>query len=102
MLLGNERIGAPSALLNEGDLLVEIPQIGKIRSLNVHVSMVICLWEFLIRWLIFDMNKHHYDSSNSIYFIIIVISVLLKEKKMKREITSKTTYIHESILLILD
>ena len=44
LLLGNERLGAPAALLNEGDLLVEIPQVGKIRSLNVHVSMVICLW----------------------------------------------------------
>jgi tRNA G18 (ribose-2'-O)-methylase SpoU len=44
LLLGNERIGAPASLLNEGDLLVEIPQIGKIRSLNVHVSMVLCLW----------------------------------------------------------
>lgn len=47
MLLGNERIGAPASLLSEADLLVEIPQIGKIRSLNVHVSMVLCLWEFL-------------------------------------------------------
>lgn len=48
LLLGNERLGAPGWLLSEGDLLVEIPQAGKIRSLNVHVSMVLCLWEYLI------------------------------------------------------
>jgi len=29
------------------DILVEIPQVGKVRSLNVHVSMVICFWEYL-------------------------------------------------------
>ena len=47
MLLGNERIGAPARLLKKADFLVEIPQVGKIRSLNVHVSMVICFWEYL-------------------------------------------------------
>lgn len=46
-MLGNERIGAPASLLGMADILVEIPQIGKVRSLNVHVSMVICFWEYL-------------------------------------------------------
>ena len=47
LLLGNERIGTPANLLNESDALVEIAQVGKVRSLNVHVSMVICLWQSL-------------------------------------------------------
>jgi tRNA G18 (ribose-2'-O)-methylase SpoU len=49
LLLGNERLGAPAALLNEADALVEIPQVGKVRSLNVHVSMVVCLWQSMIK-----------------------------------------------------
>lgn len=27
------------------DAFIEIPQYGKIRSLNVHISAVICIWE---------------------------------------------------------
>lgn len=49
LLLGNEKIGAPASLLNQADVLVEIPQVGKVRSLNVHVSMVICLWQSIIK-----------------------------------------------------
>lgn len=48
LLLGNQRIGAPASLLNLADVLVEIPQVGKVRSLNVHVSMAICLWQSII------------------------------------------------------
>lgn len=46
LLLGNERLGASAELLAMADLLVEIPQVGKIRSLNVHVSMAICIWQY--------------------------------------------------------
>lgn len=28
------------------DICVEIPQLGIIRSLNVHVSGAICIWEY--------------------------------------------------------
>lgn len=48
LLLGNERIGAPASLLNLADALVEIHQVGKVRSLNVHVSMAICYWQSII------------------------------------------------------
>ena len=27
------------------DEFIEIPQFGQIRSLNVHISAVICIWE---------------------------------------------------------
>ena len=29
------------------DVCVEIPQFGVIRSLNVHISAVICVWQYV-------------------------------------------------------
>ena len=29
------------------DFCIEIPQFGTIRSLNVHISAVICIWEYV-------------------------------------------------------
>ena len=46
LLLGNERRGIPVELLQLLDASVEIPQLGLIRSLNVHVSASICIWEY--------------------------------------------------------
>lgn len=46
LLLGAEREGVPADLLAEADVCVEIPQAGLIRSLNVHVSASITLWEY--------------------------------------------------------
>ena len=45
LLLGAESDGVPAELLEEVDSCVEIPQAGLIRSLNVHVSASITLWE---------------------------------------------------------
>lgn len=45
LLLGREREGIPAELLQEVDVCVEIPQFGVTRSLNVHVSASIALWE---------------------------------------------------------
>lgn len=45
LLLGREREGIPVELLQEVDVCVEIPQFGVTRSLNVHVSASIALWE---------------------------------------------------------
>ncbi len=47
LLLGNEKRGAPAELLGLLDQAVEIPQFGKVRSLNVHVSAVITIWQFV-------------------------------------------------------
>lgn len=47
ILLGNEKQGIPTNLLNLLDYIVEIPQFGIIRSLNVHVSGSILLWEYI-------------------------------------------------------
>lgn len=54
LLLGKEKEGIPVELLQEIDLCLEIPQYGVVRSLNVHVSAAIALWE------ITKLNNHHH------------------------------------------
>ncbi|KAI8359079.1 hypothetical protein EDC96DRAFT_545587 [Choanephora cucurbitarum] len=46
LLLGKERQGVPAALLQMLDVTIEIPQYGITRSLNVHVSGAICIYEY--------------------------------------------------------
>ncbi len=45
ILLGREKEGLPVDLIQEMDICVEIPQFGVTRSLNVHVSAAIVIWE---------------------------------------------------------
>lgn len=46
LLLGKEKEGIPVEYLQLVDQCVEIPQLGIIRSLNVHVSGAISMWEY--------------------------------------------------------
>ncbi|KAI8384828.1 uncharacterized protein BYT42DRAFT_563768 [Radiomyces spectabilis] len=46
LLLGKERLGIPANLLQLLDQTIEIPQYGITRSLNVHVSGAICIYEY--------------------------------------------------------
>nr|XP_020643964.1 probable methyltransferase TARBP1 [Pogona vitticeps] len=46
LLLGNEHEGIPVNLIQQLDTCVEIPQQGVIRSLNVHVSGALLIWEY--------------------------------------------------------
>jgi tRNA guanosine-2'-O-methyltransferase len=46
LLLGKEKEGIPQEYYSVLDHCVEIPQFGIIRSLNVHVSGALCLWEY--------------------------------------------------------
>lgn len=46
LLLGKEKEGIPQEYLGILDACIEIPQFGIVRSLNVHVSGAICLWEY--------------------------------------------------------
>jgi len=46
LLLGNEKEGIPVELIQLLDVCVEIPQVGVIRSLNVHVSGALLVWEY--------------------------------------------------------
>lgn len=45
LLLGKEKEGIPVEFLQAVDQCLEIPQLGVIRSLNVHVSGAIAIWE---------------------------------------------------------
>jgi tRNA guanosine-2'-O-methyltransferase len=45
LLLGKEKEGIPVEYLQVVDQCLEIPQFGIIRSLNVHVSGAIAIWE---------------------------------------------------------
>ena len=54
ILLGNERSGVPYPLLQQTDACIEIPQSGVIRSLNVHVSGALILWEHTRQRLLAD------------------------------------------------
>lgn len=46
LVLGKEKEGIPVEILQVIDQCIEIPQLGLIRSLNVHVSGAIMLWEY--------------------------------------------------------
>ncbi|ORX62740.1 hypothetical protein DM01DRAFT_1403192 [Hesseltinella vesiculosa] len=52
LLLGKEKEGVPAHLLRLLDQCIEIPQYGITRSLNVHVTGSICLYEYTkqIQW----------------------------------------------------
>ena len=58
LLLGREKEGIPVELLQEIDYCLEIPQYGVIRSLNVHVSAALAIWE------ITKMNKKFLEKGN--------------------------------------
>lgn len=45
IVLGKEKEGIPVELLSEMDMCIEIPQYGLTRSLNVHVSAALVIWE---------------------------------------------------------
>lgn len=46
----NERYGIPVEILQVLDVCVEIPQSGMIRSLNVHVTGALLIWEYYKQW----------------------------------------------------
>ncbi|KNE65793.1 hypothetical protein AMAG_09769 [Allomyces macrogynus ATCC 38327] len=55
LLLGKEKEGVPADLLAAGDIVdlcIEIPQLGLTRSLNVHNSAAILIWEYVRRQLL--------------------------------------------------
>nr|KYP51496.1 putative methyltransferase TARBP1 [Cajanus cajan] len=46
LVLGREKEGIPVDVIHILDACIEIPQFGVVRSLNVHVSGAIALWEY--------------------------------------------------------
>ncbi|MES1914175.1 MAG: hypothetical protein MHM6MM_006283, partial [Cercozoa sp. M6MM] len=64
-VLGREKTGVPADLLPLVDVCVEIPQFGIIRSLNVHVSASILLWEHVRQCLMLPASNHETSSIES-------------------------------------
>ncbi|KAG8382449.1 hypothetical protein BUALT_Bualt05G0078400 [Buddleja alternifolia] len=46
LVVGREKEGIPVEIIHMLDACIEIPQLGVVRSLNVHVSAAIALWEY--------------------------------------------------------
>ncbi|KAL8528968.1 hypothetical protein ACS0TY_006437 [Phlomoides rotata] len=46
LVLGREKEGIPVEIIHMLDACIEIPQLGVVRSLNVHVSGALALWEY--------------------------------------------------------
>lgn len=42
----HEKEGIPANLLSLLDITIELPQLGVVRSLNVHVTGAILIWEY--------------------------------------------------------
>jgi len=49
LVLGQEQLGIPPDILLLLDKCIEIPQFGMIRSLNVHVSASIVIWQYILQ-----------------------------------------------------
>lgn len=49
VVFGNEVSGVRQDVVNESDLVLEIPQYGTKHSLNVSVSVGVILWHFILR-----------------------------------------------------
>lgn len=57
LVLGDEGKGIPADILSILDIALEIPQIGITRSLNVHVSGSLVLWEYTRQRLVSDSHQ---------------------------------------------
>lgn len=57
LILGREKTGIPTEMLEFVDVAVEIPQLGVLRSLNVHVSASIMLFEYTRQQLLLQQGK---------------------------------------------
>ncbi|KAF2986096.1 hypothetical protein EK904_013731, partial [Melospiza melodia maxima] len=67
LLLGNEHEGIPANLIHHLDVCVEIPQQGIIRSLNVHVSGALLIWEYTrqqVVYVVFSAECQHSTVKN--------------------------------------
>ena len=70
----NEREGIPVELIHHVDDCVEIPQLGVVRSLNVHVSGAIVIWEYMKQHQQTDWSVHNYS------YIALDIACLIRWK----------------------
>ncbi|MEL7147652.1 MAG: TrmH family RNA methyltransferase, partial [Bacteroidota bacterium] len=48
-VFGNEVFGVEQEVVNDADIVVEIPQFGSKHSLNISVTMGIVLWDYMAK-----------------------------------------------------
>lgn len=75
----NEREGIPANLLQMLDVCVEIPQQGIIRSLNVHVSAALLIWEYTRQHL--SSGSAEVDSKRSWWRHLMLTSLCRSPEK---------------------
>jgi tRNA G18 (ribose-2'-O)-methylase SpoU len=61
LVLGKEREGIPVDVLQDVDVCVEIPQLGLIRSLNVHVTGALMIWAYTQQKLLAKQDRDTSD-----------------------------------------
>ena len=66
LLLGKEKEGIPVQFLQAVDTCVEIPQFGMIRSLNVHVSGAITIWELTRRTRLAALEQQQQEKNKGV------------------------------------
>uniref|UniRef100_A0A8D8F103 Probable methyltransferase TARBP1 n=1 Tax=Culex pipiens TaxID=7175 RepID=A0A8D8F103_CULPI len=54
LVLGHEKEGLPAHIISQLDIVAEIPQFGVVRSLNVHVTGAIFMWEYARQHLVME------------------------------------------------
>jgi len=64
LVLGKEREGIPVDVLQDVDVCVEIPQLGLIRSLNVHVTGALMIWAYTQQKLLAKQALQDRDTSD--------------------------------------
>lgn len=55
LVLGHEKEGLPAHIISHLDIIAEIPQFGVVRSLNVHVTGAIFMWEYAKQHHVVDL-----------------------------------------------
>jgi tRNA G18 (ribose-2'-O)-methylase SpoU len=64
-VLGKEKEGIPAEIIGLLDVCIEIPQLGLLRSLNVHVSGAILVWAYTQQQLVKQRQKALVSASNA-------------------------------------
>jgi 23S rRNA (guanosine2251-2'-O)-methyltransferase len=49
LVFGNEVFGVTQEVLDQSDVVIEIPQLGTKHSLNISVTMGIAIWDFIVK-----------------------------------------------------
>jgi len=62
-IIGKEKEGIPVEFIHLLDECIEIPQLGIIRSLNVHVSASVLIWEYTRQHTMMKAAKQDFSNN---------------------------------------